>query len=633
VPLYTVLAPSTKFVAFAVFVGVSMSVTAFPVLARIISERRMLKSPLGTLALSAAALNDVSAWLLIALAVAIAGAGTGLDVVETLVLTAAFLALMALAVRPVLARAAIAYDEAGRVPGNWLAIIFAGVILSAITTEEIGVAVILGAFTMGLVMPRHAGLSHEVTQRVEDFVLVLLLPLYFAYTGLRTDVGQLGQGDLLLITLGLVAIAIVGKFGGTVIAARTMNLRWRESTALGTLMNTRGLTELIVLNIALDDGVISSALFTSLVVMAIVTTLMTGPLMRVIDPKNKFGTPPEDELAAAPRISLPDIEIPSRAILVAPQSDQALMPLLSLAELLAQSEPPRELILARLVPPPRGSSVRGGLQTEAYEVKESSDLVERARLQLLDEGIASRALTVASADPAADLLRLSQADEIDLVLLDGRRPLLGDGVPREGVGEVLEHAPSDVAVLVAREGANVAPSQGSVVLVPFGGADHDWAALELAAWLCAASGATLQLLGPPGKTDDGKDSGNMLSNAALLVRQYAGVTATALVAEPGREGIVAAASRAGLLVVGLSERWRQEGLGETRRAIARSAPAPIVFVRRGERPGALAPPEDATRFAWSTAGVEPMRAFSRHFSIPTLPVQSRPEPSEPPAST
>ncbi|MFZ0043496.1 MAG: cation:proton antiporter [Solirubrobacteraceae bacterium] len=614
-PLYSVLAPDTRFLAFAVFVGVSMSVTAFPVLARIISERRMLKTPLGTLALSAAAVDDVSAWVLIALAVAIAGAGTAGDVIETIVLAAVFVAFMAIAVRPLLARAAVAYDELGRLPGTWLTIIFAGVLLSATLTDKIGVAVILGAFVMGLVMPRHAGLSQEVTQRVEDFVLTLLLPLYFAYTGLRTNVGLLGQGDLLLITLGLVAIAILGKFGGTLLAARTMSLPWRESSALATLMNTRGLTELIVLNIALDDGVISPALFTALVVMAIVTTLMTGPLMKLIDPKNRFGTPPEEELAAAPRLEVEDVAPPSKAILVAPQSDAALVPLLSLAAPLARSEPPRELILARLVPPPRGSTVRGGLQTEAHQVQEASDEVQRARLTLLDEGLSSRAVAFASADPGQDLARMSASDEIDLVLLDGRRPLLGDGVPREGVGEVLNEAPCDVAVLVAREGVEVAPSPGSLVMVPFGGAEHDWAALELAAWLCAATGASLQLLGPPGKGPDGRDAGHMLANAALLVQQYAGVAATGVVAEPGREGIVSAASQAGLLVIGLSERWRKEGLGDVRRAIARSAPAPIVFVRRGERPGALAPATDATRFAWSTAGMEPMRSFSRSFSF------------------
>ncbi len=134
---------------------------------------------------------------------------------------------MAFAIRPVLARAAVAYDEAGSVPGTWITIIFAGVVLAAVVTDTIGVAVIFGAFVMGLAMPRHAGLSHEVTRRVEDFVLTLLLPLFFAYTGLRTDIGLLGRAELILITLGLIAIAIVGKYGGTLIAARTMRLPWR----------------------------------------------------------------------------------------------------------------------------------------------------------------------------------------------------------------------------------------------------------------------------------------------------------------------------------------------------------------------------------------------------------------------
>jgi hypothetical protein len=166
-------------------------------------------------------------------------------------------------------------------------------------------------------------------------------------------------------------------------------------------------------------------------------------------------------------------------------------------------------------------------------------------------------------------------------------------------------------------------------MVPFGGAEHDWAALELGSWMCAATGASLQLLGPHGQTPDGKDAGHMLANAALLVQQYAGVATSTVVAEPGRQGIVAAASRADLLFVGLSERWRKEGLGETRQAIARAAPAPIVFVRRGERPGALAPASDATRFAWSSPelGGSFSRTLSRSFSHVSVPV--RPSPGEP----
>jgi Kef-type K+ transport system membrane component KefB len=604
-PLYPLLAPDIRFAAFALFVGVSMSITAFPVLARIISERRMLKRPLGALALSAAAVDDVSAWFLIALATAVAGAGSGVDVLETIGWAAVFCLGMAFLVRPVLARAAVAHDEAGRVPGTWITAIFAGVLLSAITTEEIGIAVIFGAFAMGVAMPRHAGLSDDVTRRVEDFVLTLLLPLFFAYTGLRTNVALLGQGQLIAITAVLCAVAILGKFGGTLIAARVIRLPWRESAVLGALMNTRGLTELIVLNLALSTGAISAALFTALVIMALLTTFMAGPLMRVLDPNNAFGEQPEEELAASRAMlpSEPGAPAPEHSILVAPQSEAALDQLLALAEPLARSEPRRELILARLIRPPRGATVRGGLQTEARHVSEASELLRHKRAELLDEGLSARAVALTSADPGRDLTRLCRSEEVDLLLLDGRRPLLGDGVPREEVGTVLSEALCDVAVLVAREGVEVSPGPDRSVMVPFGGADHDWAALELAGWIAAASGAPLQLLGSSGQREDGRDSSGLLASAALVVQQFAGVSAEAVLAEPGREGILAATAGAGLLLVGLSERWRKEGLGETRRAIARSAPAPIVFVRRGERRGALAPATDMTRFGWSTAGM------------------------------
>jgi Kef-type K+ transport system membrane component KefB len=604
-PLYPLLAPDIRFAAFALFLGVSMSITAFPVLARIISERRMLKRPLGALALSAAAVDDVSALFLIALATAVARAGSGVAVLEKIGWAGVFCLGMAFLVRPLMARAAVAYDEAGRVPGTWITIIFAGVLLSAITTETIGIAVIFGAFVMGIAMPRHAGLSDDVTRRVEDFVLTLLLPLFFAYTGLRTNVALLGRGELIEITLALCAIGVVGKFGGALIAARVIRLPWRQSAVLGALMNTRGLTELIVLNLALTVGAISAALFAALVIMALVTTFMTGPLMWLFDPHNAFGEQPEEELAAASARLTPEQlqAAPERSILVAPQSAAALDQLLALAEPLARSEPRRELILVRLVRPPRGAAVRGGLQTEARLVGEASALLQHRRRELLDAGVAARAVALTSADAGRDLMRLCRDEDIDLVLIDGRRPLLGDGVPREEVSTVLRDAPCDVAVLVAREGTAVNPGPNNSVMVPFGGADHDWAALELASWIAAASGAPLQLLGSSGQRENGRDASALLANASLIVQQFAGVSAEPILAEPGRDGILAAAAGAGLLLVGLSERWQKEGLGETRRAIARAAPAPIVFVRRGERPGALAPATEMTHFGWSTAAL------------------------------
>ena len=576
--------------------GVSMSITAFPVLARIIVERRMLKRPMGALALASAAIDDISAWFLIALASAVAAAsGSFGDVAKTIGLAAAFLLLMVFGARRLLARAATAYDEAGRVPVGWIMAIFAGVLISAYLTEEIGVAVIFGAFVMGAVMPRHAGLTEDVTRRVEDFVVILLLPLFFTYTGLRTNMLLLDSWPLVALTAGLLVVAIAGKFGGTVLAARVTGLSWKESGVLGALMNTRGLTELIVLNLALEKGVISPALFAALVIMALITTFMAGPALRLLDPRNEFGAPVEEELEVAKRESHADspVPVPEHSILIAPQTESALAQLLALAEPLAQSEPRRELIIARVLRPPRSAGVRGGLQTEQRLLTDASNAAAKARLDLLQRGVAARSVALTSARPGQDLVKLSAAEEVDLVLTDGRRPLLGVGVPRGDVGALLRESPADVAVLVAREQGVVLPGPDKPVLVPFGGAEHDWAALELGAWLAAATKAPLQLLG----TAEGQRS---LANASLLVQRFAGVTAEPVLAEPGEAGVEDAAKGAGLLVVGLSERWRQEGLGPTRSDIARTAPAPIVFVRRGTRPGALAPRTDVTRFAWSS---------------------------------
>jgi Kef-type K+ transport system membrane component KefB len=608
VPIYKLLAPAdTRFVAFAVFMGVAMSITAFPVLARILVERRMLKNVVGATTISAAAIDDLTAWFLIAFAIAVATSGGAPEVIRTIALALGFCAVMFFLVRPLIGRVSTAYDEAGRVPGGWIVAIFAAVLLSAYTTETIGVAVIFGAFIMGLVMPRHAGLTEDVTGRIEDFVLILLLPLFFAFTGLKTNVGLLNQGELWLITLALIGVAIVGKMVGAVTAARIVGYNWHASSVIGTLMNTRGLTELIVLGIALDEGVISQALFAALVLMALVTTFMAGPLLRILDPRNEFGAPVEEEFEEARRESEsehPRLAIPSRSILLAPQDNAGLSQLISVAEPLARSEPPRELIVARLVRPPRSAAagVRGGLQTENRLLEQASDSVREVRDELIARGIAARSVAFISTEPGVDLSRVAEREEVDLVLADGRRPLLGEGVPRGDVGVLLQRSPSDVAVLVAREDEPVLAGPEASITVPFGGAEHDWAALELGAWLAAATDAPLRLLGAAGDTDEGSRVTRLLADAGLLVQQYSGVSAQPVMAEPGREGVLAAAAESGLLVIGLSARWRQEGLGSTRAAIAKAAPVPILFVRRGTRTGALAPATDMTRFTWSAAG-------------------------------
>jgi Kef-type K+ transport system membrane component KefB len=611
VPIYGLVGPDKPFLGFALFMGVTMSITAFPILARILVERRMLKRPLGAVALACAAMDDVTAWFLIALATAVAAGGGAGGVLVKIALVVAFSIFMFVVVRRLLTRASTAYDEAGRVPAGWIVAIFAGILVSAFITEAIGIAIIFGAFIMGAVMPRHAGLTEDVTRRVEDFVVTLLLPLFFAATGLRTNLFLLDRPALWLLTLGLIAVAMTGKLVGATLIARYTGLGRKPSMIIGTLMNTRGLTELIVLNLALEKGVISEALFASLVIMALFTTFLTGPLLKLLDPRNEYGAPVEEELEDArrrSRIEFPDVPVPDKSILVAPQTGAALAQLRALGEPLAQSEPPRELIISRLVRPPRRASVSGGLQTENKLLKDATDQVTVARLDLVEHGIAARGVAFVSADPGSDLARLAKSEEVDLLLVDGRRPLLGEGVPRGDVGTVLREADCDVAVLVAREGQPVLPTPESGVLVPFGGAEHDWAALELAAWIAAQTGAPLRMLGAAGQTDEPAKVSRLLGDASLLVQQYAGIVAEPLVAEEGRQGLVDAASNSALLVIGLSDRWRQEGLGPARSEIARAAPAPTIFVRRGLRPGALAPRGDVTRFTWSSPGIGGMQA-------------------------
>nr|MBA3366673.1 cation:proton antiporter [Actinomycetota bacterium] len=594
-PVYELLAPDVDYVPFALFMGVSMSITAFPVLARILSERRMLRNRIGVLAMAGAAIDDVTAWGLLALATAVAGSGSAGDAGLIVALAAAFTAGMLLVGRQLMARAATAYDELGHLPTFWLGAIIVGVLLSAFTAQQIGIAAIFGAFVMGLIMPRHAELTEDVNRRLEDFVVLVLLPLFFVVTGLRTDVGSIDRPVLWLVGLGLLAVAIVGKWAGAMAASRISGLNLRDSSVVGALMNTRGLTELIVLNIGLELGIISPALFTLLVFMALITTFMAGPALRLLDPRGELSEAPERAFRRLARRQGPPAAA-ERSIVVAPQDESSIDALLAIAEPLARSDPPRELVLVRLLAP---TGLGAGLSSEARELRQAATALNQRREVLAEREIEVRAVAFTSPDPGSDLVRIASEERVDLVLVNGRRPLVGDPVPRAVVGSALATAPCDVAVLVEREGRIVIDADHPVV-VPFGGADHDWAALELAAWIAAENRAPLRLLGAAGGESE-RDASRLLANASLVVQQLAGIETEPVIVNPGDE-LIAATEGAGLLILGLSERWRDEGLGPLRTEIARRKTAPTLFVRRGSREGALAPKEEMTRFRWSTVG-------------------------------
>jgi Kef-type K+ transport system membrane component KefB len=280
--LYSRLAEAhVSFTTFALFLGVAMSITAFPVLARILTDRRMTKSALGVVALSCAATDDVTAWCLLALVVGVAKAEIG----EALLVIAgalAYVGFIFVAVRPATTWIIRRHDD--RLTPGVTALVFVGVLLSALATECIGIHAIFGAFLLGVLIPHDSALARDLTHKLEDPVTILLLPAFFAFTGMRTEIGLVSGLASWLICGLVILVATVGKFGGTLAAARFTGMGWREGAALGVLMNTRGLMELVVLNIGLDLGVISPTLFAMMVLMAVVTTMATTPLVARLVP-------------------------------------------------------------------------------------------------------------------------------------------------------------------------------------------------------------------------------------------------------------------------------------------------------------------------------------------------------------
>jgi Kef-type K+ transport system membrane component KefB len=268
------------FTGFALFIGVATSITAFPVLARILTDRHMQRTPLGVLALASAAAGDVTAWCLLALALGVARADSGTAVV-VLGLTAAYIGFMFLIVRLALARLIDRIDES-RVTPNVMALMFGALLLSALTTQAIGIHALFGAFLLGAVIPSDSAVAAALTRRLEDLATVLLLPAFFALTGMRTRIDLVATGEQWLACGLIVAVATASKFGGTAIGARFTGLGWRDSAALGVLMNTRGLMELIALNVGLDTGILSPTLFAMMVLMALATTLATTPLLELL---------------------------------------------------------------------------------------------------------------------------------------------------------------------------------------------------------------------------------------------------------------------------------------------------------------------------------------------------------------
>jgi Kef-type K+ transport system membrane component KefB len=511
-----------KTLPFVLFVGTAMAVTAFPVLARILADRGMHRTRIGGLALASAAVDDVLAWSLLAVVVAIAGAG-GHPL--RLLLAPVYAAAMFGAVRPLLRRLAGVYQRQGRLTPQVLAAVLAGLLLSSFATDWMGVKFIFGAFLFGVVMPRDeapatlrgvaarsggrppaatlrgvaarsggrhpaATLRQEILERLEQVSVLVLLPVFFVVSGLSVNLRTVGLSGFWQLCLILVA-AVAGKFGGAFAGARLAGVRGRQAGVLATLMNTRGLTGIVILSVGLQLHILDQSLYSLMIVMAIVTTAMTGPLVKIIYP-DRFT---RRDLAEADRAML-GTPAAHRIVVLIGRLDGA-APLVDVGAALAASREHSELVVSHLVPH-QGSSrleVGAGLGGELLEMTRTM-----AELQALAERAAARGVTAVvqsrfSDDIGAELPGYVAAAEPDAIVL---RP---DGPPREALA-------ADGATQLVTVLHDVPEGAGTVAVQWARGADAA-AALQVAAQLAAANGLHL-VISPPG--------GRRASLAAELAR-------------------------------------------------------------------------------------------------------------------
>lgn len=466
--LYPVFAdPGVPFVAFGLFLGASMSVTAFPVLARILSERGLMRTPIGALTLTCAAVGDVTAWCLLAVTIAIVRAGSlGMGLVTT-TLALGFVAVMIGALRPLLARVAARYGTVDGIGQIAVAAIFLALLVCASVAEAIGIHALFGAFLFGVIVPRQGQVVRGLVERVEDVVVVLFLPLFFAFTGLRTEIGLLSGANLWGWCGIVVLVATVGKLAGTAIPARLGGLSWRESATVGVLMNTRGLMELVILNIGRDLGVLSPALFTILVIMAVVTTFVTSPIVGWLQPAER--------VLALTTESSPSRGFSHDTVLACVAHPERAIGLGRITAALCRGSGAQGWAL-RLIPVHDQATMfpEGATSEPETPMGNAAEVltVEARRL-----GAPVDAFSFRSSAPARDIVAVAALKKADIVLLGLHNPLVGTAWFGGPLLEITHRARQTVCMF--HDAGFVRPSR--VLLLP--GGDHFEAARQVAARL------------------------------------------------------------------------------------------------------------------------------------------------------
>ncbi|GAA0258607.1 cation:proton antiporter [Cryptosporangium japonicum] len=492
---------------FVLFIGAAMSITAFPVLARILTDRGMHRTRLGGLALASAAVDDVIAWSLLAVVVTVAGSSA--EAQWHVLLTLPYVALMFFVVRPFLRRLLPLHTKAGRLTPTLLAVVLVGLFVSAYAAEWLGVHVIFGAFLFGAVMPREGGeaLRQDIMEKLEQVSVLLLLPVFFFTSGIKVDLRNLGLDGLVELAL-ILLVAIGGKFVGAYLGAKLQRVPDRQAFALATLMNTRGLTEIVILTVGLQLGILNQDLFSLMVVMAIVTTVMAGPLLTRFYPKRRI----ERDIAEAERLSLG--EAPATRVFVVVDEPSTQGDDVEVAGALVGARRPAEVVLSRMLPYRAPAlEVGTGLSGELLEMTRSLAELEELAARVRRDDLPAPVLSRFSHDVEHELGLQIEASEPDVVVV------------RAGAHALTERVRGQLVTV------GTLPSEPSAVAVRWSADADGSAALRSAALLAASRGLPLVI-------DDGERSGRR---------------ATASAADLARRGLVASAGPApadALVIVG-----------------------------------------------------------------------------------
>lgn len=563
---------SVSFTGFALFSGAAMSVTAFPVLARILTERNLVRTRLGAVATACAAVDDVTAWSILALVVVLVRASAAqVPLWVTVGGALLYVVLMITVVRRLLRVLEAYFLSRGRVTQDLVAGAVLLLLGSAWLTERLGIHALFGAFALGAVMPKNGRFVRELTERLEDVTVVLLLPLFFAFTGLRTSVGLL-QGTQSWILFGLVLLAAtVGKFGGSAIAARVAGISWREAGAVGVLMNTRGLMELVIITIGLDLGVLSPELFTMMVLMALVTTFMTTPLLELLYPERMRR---EDALHDAAESGAAQTGL----TVVVPVSLPVAGPgLLRAAVACAGPHGLQRTYALHLSP------TADDMLTDLPSAKTQwSDEVLTPLVRYAEgRGIAVTPLQFVSRDIARDIVDVARAKDADLVVMGWHKPVLSHSALSGTVYDVMQRATCDVAVFVDRHPGVAGPWRR--VLVPYVGGKHDRRAVEIASRIAGADDAGLTVFHPAATPSGGDDTAE-----SAWLRDTIGLDARVLSVstdEPRSALVHEARQGYDLIVLGVSASWGTEPTMFSRRheTIIAVTAASLIVIRAGDR--------------------------------------------------